>query len=93
MPAMERMVRLLPHPDAPNSPSVSSPAENRACRLNPLNFFSMSTSRLMVYSERLRYLVVCPLHRLMNTMTTRENTMMTPVQNQATSLLPFIHSK
>ncbi len=28
MPAMQRMVRLFPHPDAPRKPNVSSPASN-----------------------------------------------------------------
>ena len=94
MPAMQRRVRLLPQPDAPRNPSVSSPAENDTSSVNALKSFLISTSRLMRYSsEPRRYLVVRLPHRLMNRMTTKLNTITTPVQNSAASMSPPIHSK
>ena len=93
IPAIDRMVRLLPQPDAPKRPSVSVPAENALCSSKPLNFLRMSTSRLIYFCSLLRYFVVWLDHRLMNTMTIRLNTMMTSVQNHAVESLPFIHSK
>ena len=95
MPAIQRMVRLLPHPDAPSRPSVSDPAWSWTSSSNVPKRFLMSTSKLMQtpYSTRRRYFVVRRDHRLMNRITIKLKMMMITVQNMATSQFPLIHSK